>query len=243
MIETLYPIFRKWSERGSVYIISDTHFEDKDRKVMGYKITEEDQIKKIKKRCHKNDTLIHLGDVGNPEYLKDIKAYKILIMGNHDESASKFQKKTTMVDLDAYSEEEIDLKLESGEIDYVLREFRKPFIRGYKVTGYFDEVYTGPLFIAEKLLLSHEPIEMRGSETNLPIAINIHGHNHAGPVVKDEWHFNVAQNVYGYEPLNLKEFIKEGYLRNVKSVHRDTIDKATTNKKHKHYNNHKRRIK
>ena len=96
MIETLYPVFRKWSERGSVYIISDTHFEDKDRKVMGYRITEEDQIKRIKKRCHKCDTLIHLGDVGNPEYLKDIKAYKVLIMGNHDESASKFQKKTIM---------------------------------------------------------------------------------------------------------------------------------------------------
>ena len=34
MIETLYPVFRKWSEKGSVYIVSDTHFEDSDCKLM-----------------------------------------------------------------------------------------------------------------------------------------------------------------------------------------------------------------
>ena len=190
MIQTLYPIFRKWSERGSVYIISDTHFDDEDRKVMGYSISEEEQVSILKKRCHKTDTLIHLGDVGNPEYLKEIKSYKVLIMGNHDESVSRFEE-------------------------------------------YFDEIYTGPLWIAEKIVLSHESIEVRGSETQTPVAINIHGHNHAGPVVKDNFHFNIAQNVYGYVPLNLKEFIKEGHIKNIKSIHRNVIDNATKRKRGK----------
>lgn len=182
MIETLYAPFRKWSEKGSVYLISDTHFDDEDRPIMGYKVSEEEQIAILKKRCHKTDTLIHLGDVGNPEYLKQIKSYKVLIMGNHDETATQFKE-------------------------------------------YFDEIYTGPLFIAEKILLSHEPIDIKN-------AINIHGHNHAGPVHPDTYHYNLAQNVYGYEPLSLKEFIKKGYLNKVKSIHRETIDTATK-KKHK----------
>ena len=111
MIKTLYPKFQTWSEKGSVFIISDTHFYDSDRKFMGYNISEQEQINILKKKCHKNDTLIHLGDVGNPELLKEIKAYKVLIMGNHDETATQFM-------------------------------------------PYFDEIYTGPLWVAEKLVLS-----------------------------------------------------------------------------------------
>ena len=42
-----------------------------------------------------------------------------------------------------------------------------------------------------------------------------------------------GQNVFGYEPLNLNEWIKEGHMKIVKSVHRDTIDKATAKKKRK----------
>ena len=38
--------------------------------------------------------------------------------------------------------------------------------------NYFDEIYTGPLFIAEKILLSHEPVY------GLSWCLNIHGHDH-----------------------------------------------------------------
>ena len=190
MIETLYPMFRKWSWSGAVWLISDTHLGDGDRPYMGYDIDEEEQIKRIKAKAHRCDTLIHLGDVGEPEYFKEIKSHKVLIMGNHDETPLKFEK-------------------------------------------YFDEIYRGPLFIAEKILLSHEPVDLRGLETGMPIAINIHGHNHAGPVQQDAWHYNIAQNVFGYEPLNLNEWIKEGHMKMIKSVHRDTIDKATAKKKRK----------
>lgn len=32
MIASLYQVFRHWSDNGSVYIISDTHFDDSDCK-------------------------------------------------------------------------------------------------------------------------------------------------------------------------------------------------------------------
>ena len=34
MIPTLYEPFRHWADAGSVYILSDTHFDDKDCKLM-----------------------------------------------------------------------------------------------------------------------------------------------------------------------------------------------------------------
>ena len=190
MISTLYDNFQYWSIDGSVYIISDTHFDDLDRPYMGYEISEDEQVAYLKKRCHKNDTLIHLGDVGNPEYLKSIKAYKVLIMGNHDEAASRF-------------------------------------------TDYFDEIYKGPLWIAEKLVLSHEPLCLESGVTRKPIAFNIHGHDHSGEYYNDDYHLNIAQNVFGYEPLDLKDFIRDGILKHIKSIHREIIDNATKRK----YNN------
>ena len=188
MIKTLYPIFQHWSEKGSVYIISDTHFDDEDRKYMGYNISEQEQISILKQFCHKNDTLIHLGDVGNPEWLNELKCYKILIMGNHDQSVKKFK-------------------------------------------TYFNEIYSGPLMIAEKLLLSHEPICLESGMVRKAIAFNVHGHDHSGEYYNDNFHLNLVPNVFGYFPLNLKQIIDEGLLKNIISIHRQIIDAATERKK------------
>lgn len=86
MIDVLYDKFKHWSEKGSVYMVSDTHFDDPDCIKMSRVpwISAEEHVSIIQKDVHKCDTLIHLGDVGNPEYLKGIKAYKVLICGNHD---------------------------------------------------------------------------------------------------------------------------------------------------------------
>ena len=188
MIDTLYDKFKPWSEKGSIYIISDTHFEDADCKLMDSDwISPQEHIDIIKQTVHKNDTLIHLGDVGNTEWMEQIKAYKVLIMGNHDQSATKF----------------------------------KP---------YFNEVYTGPLFIAEKILLSHEPI-INGSAW-----FNIHGHDH-NKLLYTEWRndngfseswneLNLAANVVDYKVYNLGHGIKNGLLSCVDGIHRLTIDKA-----------------
>lgn len=181
MIKSLYSQFQRWSEKGSVYIISDTHFEDSDCKLMDTNwITPQQHMEIIKKTVFKNDTLIHLGDVGNADYLDELKCYKVLLTGNHD-------------------------------------------IMG-QVASHFDEIYTGPLFIADRLILSHEPIF--GLEE---IAWNIHGHCHGKDQHYDK-HTNLASNVYDYQVFNLgKAITKEGLLSKVKNYHRVTIDNATEN--------------
>jgi calcineurin-like phosphoesterase family protein len=107
-------------------------------------------------------------------------------------------------------------------------------VRGYKVlicgnhdvghTVYkevFDEVYSGPLMIGEKLLLSHEPVDV-------PWAYNIHGHDHAGYIRTG--HTNVCADVIGYKPINFNQWLKEGHTARVQTIHRVTIDKATKRK-------------
>lgn len=192
MISSLYPCFKHWSEKGAIYLVSDTHFKDLDRKYMGYYISDEDQFYLLKDTCHKNDTLIHLGDVGDLSFIEKLKCYKVLIMGNHDQS---------------------------------IKEMRKVF----------DEVYSGPLWISQKLVLSHEPIWVEAYEfvDVAPIAFNIHGHNHNKKDKETYYSLNLAQNVYGYVPLNLNQFIKSGKLKNINDIHRMTIDAATERKENK----------
>lgn len=185
MIKTLYPCFQHWSEKGSIYIISDTHFYDLDRDIMGYDFSEMDQFQALLKLCHKNDTLIHLGDVGEPYLLDSIKSHKVLIMGNHDAG---------------------------------------------RIKKHFNEVYEGPLWVAEKLALSHEPLCLELSATKTPIAFNIHGHDHSRESIND-YHLNICQNIYGYYPLNLKQFINSGRLKQIPSIHRATIDRQIERKK------------
>ena len=189
MIKSLYPCFQHWSKLGGVYLISDTHFKDLDRKYMGYFISDEDQFYLLNDTCHKNDTLIHLGDVGDLSYIERLKCYKVLIMGNHDQSIEKMQE-------------------------------------------VFDEVYSGPLWISQKLVLSHEPICIEDMNLGMPTTINIHGHEHNG-IKHDEYHFNIAQNVYGYVPLNLNQFIKGGHLKKVKDIHTLVKEHAVAEKEAK----------
>lgn len=92
-------------------------------------------------------------------------------------------------------------------------------------TGLFEEEYTGPLFIADRILLSHEPI-------TLPFCLNIHGHDHNGVEYYEAGckHINLAANVCNYTPINLGKLIKEGILKDIPSIHRITIDRATGKK-------------
>ena len=190
MIKSLYPCFQHWSEKGGVYLVSDTHFRDLDRDYIGYHISNEDQWFIINDTCHRFDTLIHLGDVGDLEYIKRLRCHKVLIMGNHDQSIEKMQE-------------------------------------------VFDEVYSGPLWISQKLVLSHEQIWSHCFESAEPIAFNIHGHDHNKGNKETKYSLNLAQNVYGYVPLNLNQFIKSGKLKNIDDIHCITINKATERKETK----------
>ena len=180
MIPTLYEPFRHWSENGSIYILSDLHFDDSDCKFMDPNwITPEEQLEIINKMVFKSDTFVCLGDVGDPKYVPMIKAgKKIFLLGNHDARGA------------------------------------------YK--GLFDEIYAGPLFISEKILLSHEPVY------GLPWCLNIHGHDHNNmEAYKDGCkHINLAANVCGYTPINLGMIIKGGILSDIDSIHRITIERA-----------------
>lgn len=92
MIPSLYDRFQNWCKNGSVYIISDTHFNDQECTSMYENWKSPDEaVEIINKIVHKNDTLIHLGDVGDIEFAKKIKAYKVLILGNHDTGISKYK--------------------------------------------------------------------------------------------------------------------------------------------------------
>lgn len=196
MIITLYKKFQSWSEKGSIFILSDLHFDDSDCKLMDPNwISIEEQQNILRNTIHKNDTFICLGDIGNKQCLKEIwplnkKPYIVLILGNHDAP---------------------------GE---------------FNNDNYFDEVYNGPLFISNKLLLSHEPIMVsskEGLETNNSIVYNIHGHNHSGDMYEQNG-INLACNVCEYKPISLKTIINSGVLKQIDDIHRITIDRATENK-------------
>jgi calcineurin-like phosphoesterase family protein len=180
MIKSLYPPFRRWTEKGTLWIYSDPHFSDPEMPELRENyVCDEEQVRRINSKVGKHDTIIFLGDIGNKEIIRKIRGYKVLIMGNHDSGATNY-------------------------------------------TDIFDEVYEGPLFIAEKLVLSHEPVE-------LPFAFNIHGHEHRY-ILRDR-HLNVCAEHIDYTPVNLDKEIKQGLLSKTASIHRMTIDRATERKK------------
>ena len=180
MIKTLYPPFRKWTEKGTLWVYSDPHFSDPEMPVLRENyISDEEQIRRINSRVGKHDTIIFLGDIGNEELVRKIRGYKILIMGNHDKGVTNY-------------------------------------------TDIFDEVYEGPLFIAEKLILSHEPVILQ-------YAFNIHGHEHRY-VLRDR-DMNVCAEHINYYPVNLDREIKQGLLSKTDSIHRMTVDRAIVRKK------------
>ena len=180
MLPGIYDAFQHWANQ-TVWIYSDPHFSDEDLECgIKNRPSDEEQIRRINAKCGRKDTLIILGDVGNIECVRKLRAaYKILIMGNHDSGATKYKE-------------------------------------------VFDEVYEGALIVGEKLILSHEPVE-------IPWLYNIHGHDHAGK--KRTNHLNVCSDVIGYEPVNLTQKLKTGLMANIETIHRMTIDKATEKKK------------
>lgn len=178
----LYDIFReKWEPYSDIYLVSDTHFNDKELYVGTKRIERKDSdeyVKLINSKVGKKSILIHLGDVGNLEAMKKVRGYKILIMGNHDTGATKYKE-------------------------------------------VFDEVYTGPIQIGEKLILSHEPLECGW-------AFNIHGHIHSFTHRDDARHMCICPEVTRqFEPVNFNQLMKSGFMSKIETQHRKIINTAT----------------
>jgi calcineurin-like phosphoesterase family protein len=231
MIAGLYDIFAHWHKQGTVWIYSDTHFNDKELgEGVAARPSAEEHLKLINSKVGKKDTFIHLGDVGDIEFIRKIKGYKVLIAGNHDAGLSNYKRIVHDFKLDAetYSKEQaLDYaKKLYPNCKYIIEKgyqfsFPFEFWQIYADNGLFDEVYGGPVMIAEKLILSHEPVDC-------PWAFNIHGHVHSGGPMSDERHLNVCGEARGcYEPINFNQFMKAGFMAKIQTIHRDTIDKAT----------------
>ena len=243
MLKYLYEPFKKWSDGGQVWVYSDPHFEDNDCKLMSEDWpTPQEQIVKINSKVGKNDTIIILGDIGNPEYIKRMKAgYKVLIAGNHDLGLSNYKKTIThemrKIFAKYINEEQYkkDVTVERKSFHTYLYEIY-PYAKIYIQERYefyspfkffdatiddnlFDEVYGGPLMISDKIILSHEPC-------GVPWALNIHGHDHNDWAKDSEFpHVNVCSNIIGYTPITLDSIVKSGKVKMVESIHRLAIEK------------------
>ena len=237
MIKGLYKPFEHWGE-NTCWIISDTHLDD-PHLIHSYpdRPTAAEQVRLINSKVGKNDTLIILGDVGNISYVCQLRAkYKILVMGNHDSGASNYQRHIFKQKFD----KGLFQKHEAlGEMKRLYPDCAYSIIDSYDFLDnspcwevcadncLFDLVFTGPVVIGEKLILSHEPIE------NCDWCMNIHGHTHDRNIVNDTYHFNVCADVIGYTPINFNKWMKEGHLAKVQSLHRQTINEATDRRRHK----------
>ena len=257
MIKSLYKCFRHWSSTGSVYIISDPHFMDTDMNWRASLIPTIDieekyypdkraaqiaeyLVEKINKVCNKNDTLIILGDIGDISYIPKLKAgYKVLIKGNHDLGSSKYKRQQNKINTTLATNITEARKMVENTVDFYLTDFYKtdntigyePVYNILLDNKLFDEVYEGPLFISDRILLSHEPIVVVP-----PCCLNIHGHTHSELNDESDGFMCVCCEKIGFTPINLGEYIKNGAISDINSIHRFTIDRATTNKKNKEKN-------
>ena len=229
----IYDAFQYWGEQ-TVWIYSDPHFDDEDLEYgIKNRPTSEEQVRCINAKAGRKDTLIILGDVGNIECVRKLRAgRKVLICGNHDLGATRYKREVVKRVFDR------DIHPDKAEIRSIMEQefpgwcihieeeydFHCPFERwiAYADNMLFDEVYEGALIVGEKLILSHEPVE-------IPWLYNIHGHDHAGRKRKN--HLNVCSDVIGYEPVNLTQKLKSGLMSAITTIHRATIDSATERRK------------
>ena len=236
MIQGLYKLFDHWHTNGTVWLVSDTHFNDQELYIGTKHVMREnasDYVKLINSKVGKNDTLIHLGDVGDINAVRSIKGYKVLVMGNHDSGRRNHERYIYKEKFDSkeYTKPQI-LEIMQEKYPYccitISGEYydtqHEPFsyYLAFADNCLFDEIYEGPLVISEKLILSHEPIQ------GLVSMMNIHGHVHEFNYKNDKYHYNICPDATGhFEPINFNRLVKEGVASHINSIHRQTIDNAT----------------
>ena len=256
-------IANRWlKDCDSVWIYSDPHFGDLESYKFRFpnafpipenmdeeecklnhehrvKIFDNEQIKNINSKAGKNSCLIILGDVGDLECVKKLRAKrKILIMGNHDRGATNYKRQIIEVEHNSDTCPKC-----GGKVVYDDATFHncglgyawcdtcgtvEPKDDVYEDNHLFDEVYEGPIMINDRTILSHEPVF-----AGVPYFKNIHGHVHKSDYKGDDHHLNCCAEAINYEPINLLGLFKKGFLKNIDSIHRMTIDTAIARKRRK----------
>jgi calcineurin-like phosphoesterase family protein len=210
MIDSLYYPFRKWSENAAVWLYSDPHFGDFESYTFRGLITDKTkeeldkfQVDRINKFVNKNDTIIFLGDIGDPVPLKKIKGHKVLITGNHDRGAAFYKEYfdeiytgcLTISDRIILSHEPI--------------ESCPPFL--FNIHGHD---HNGTAF-KEYVFRDCDAVSSEKMAINALAAAKQYKLNR----------FNVCAEWINYKPIALKDIINSGVLSNIPTIHRDYLDK------------------
>lgn len=210
MIDSLYAPFKKWSQNASVWLYSDTHFGDFEsytfRGLDTNKSKEEldkFQVDRINKVVGKNDTIIFLGDVGDPAPMKKIRGHKILITGNHDRGAAFYK--------DYFEEVYTGCLTISDRIilSHEPIEGCPPFL--FNIHGHD---HNGTDF-KEYVFRNCEAVSANELALNALAAAKQYKLNR----------FNVCAEWINYTPVSLKSIINSGVLTNIPTIHRDYLDK------------------
>lgn len=213
MKSNLYPCF-KWP--GTVWLYSDPHFGDVELytwRGMNCKISDEEQIRRIHSKIGKNDTLVILGDVGDIEWVKKIRGYKVLIQGNHDVGASKY-KRTDSANL--FDEVYEGCLMISDRI--ILSHEPVDFKYAFNIHGHD---HSGAEFM--NYVLKDYDCDIPSNKMQSYYLETIR--------LNQLKHLNVCAEWIGYYPICLTQIIKSGILANTPDVHRETIDVATARRR------------
>ncbi len=247
MYKGLYDKFSNWFRGGNIWLYSDPHFGDEEMKYIRKNyIGDEEQVRRINSKVGKNDTIIFLGDIGDVEWIKKVRGYKVLIMGNHDSGATNYKKKVEYLpSICPKCKGEVVFDLETARncgMEYAWCKncgTVRPIDREEN-NHLFDEVYEGPVFINDKVVLSHEPFPMarltsrdeKGYSKDVYCFYNIHGHDHSNTLQKfpDDPFMNVCAEHIDYTPVSLLSMLKKGTFSKIDNIHRFTIDRATAKK-------------
>lgn len=220
MIKHLYKIFAdKWYHGGRIFIYSDPHFSElSSYKLRFPELFKEDGISRI--------AIEYMIDTDDKMNI-DKKLVSVLDKMQIDNINKICTKNDTLIILGDVGNTECVAKLKAGRKVLIIGNHDKGATTYFKnkENGLFNEVYEGPLFISDRILLSHEPIE-------LPYVYNIHGHVHDATYKSTG--LNCCAEALKYKPVCLDELIKEGKLKLVESIHRKTINTATEKKKKRH---------
>lgn len=210
MIDSLYYPFRKWSENAAVWLYSDPHFGDVESYTFRGLITDKTkeeldkfQVDRINKFVNKNDTIIFLGDIGDPTPLKKIKGHKVLITGNHDRGAAFYKDYFDEIYTGCLTiSDRIILSHEPIE-DCPSFLFN---IHGHDHNGTDFKEYVFRNCDA----VSCEKMTIKALATAKQYKLN---------------RFNVCAEWINYQPVALKDIINSGVLSNIPTIHRDYLDK------------------